>query len=586
MRVLHDALRPPDGYEIDCAVGTTFTLDLISLLSIPLALGRFASGDGGATETDPLELLASLERGADKITVFHQAGMIRVPDRHRDLLTLVQGCLAAVTPGHGALFHPKMWIARYQGDGSSRRHRMVVLSRNLTPDRCWDTLVVLEGQRTRSSVADSEPLADFVRWLARQPGLSAERQAIVADLARSVLRERFTPPEPFDVVRMRPLGISRRMGDPIASARRDRILVMSPFIGEDELRRLSAGTSKSILVTRPEQLAGIEESASSMFASVLQMDDALEPEPDEEQPASVAGLFGLHAKLYCADQGWNATVWTGSSNATRAGFSSNVEFLVELEGRKGACGIDALLGGDAPGTLASMLRPIEEVPERAPDDELDRQLDGLAAALAGLPIEAVASERDAGWLLEIQLTEPANMPDGVSVRIAPFASTAAPRPLDLSRSPAVEFGDLADHEVSGLFVVELSLNEPPVMRAFVARWPLRGDTPDTLSALLRRLVTDRERLVAFIRLLLGADERAALPPATGTAQGAGDGWGAFLGGSEPPFELLLKTLASRPERLDAIARWIPELAAAAGDDAGGELLAIWEPIWEARQEQS
>ena len=36
-RLLHDTLRPPEGYGFDCAVGTTFTLDLLALLSVPLA---------------------------------------------------------------------------------------------------------------------------------------------------------------------------------------------------------------------------------------------------------------------------------------------------------------------------------------------------------------------------------------------------------------------------------------------------------------------------------------------------------------------------------------------------------------------
>jgi len=321
-----------------------------------------------------------------------------------------------------------------------------------------------------------------------------------------------------------------------------------------------------------------------MFDSMLQLDDGLEPEP-EEAAESRTGLFGLHAKLYCADQGWTATVWTGSSNATRAGFSSNVEFMVELEGKKSVCGIDALLGGDEPGTFSSMLRPVDEAADRAPDDELERRLDGLAAIVADLPIEAVADDADARWRLELHLTEPASLPEGVSVRTAPLTSTAAPRALDLDRSPIAAFDGLSEHEVSGLFIVELSLDEPRATRAFVARWPLRGEIPDTVRALLRRLVTDREKLVAFLRLLLGAGDGSAPPVTTGAGNGAGDRWKAFLGGGDPPFELLVRALASQPERLDAIARWIPELAAAAGGDAEVELLAIWEPIWEARQEQ-
>jgi len=587
MRVLHDSLRPPDGYELDCVVGTTFTLDLVSLLSIPLAVGRFSSDEDGAAATDPLALLASLERSTDRITVFHQAGAIRVPERHRELLTLVEGSLFSVALRTGSLFHPKMWVARYRDPASAVHHRIVVLSRNLTPDRSWDTLVVLEGDGGRSAASDSRPVSDFVTWLARRSGLTGDRRRTIDDLARSVGRTRFRPPAPFDAVRFRPLGIRGYTTSPIVNARRDRIFVMSPFIGDDELHRLTAGTSGSLLVTRAEELARLQDPSATGFESILQLSEGLEPEPEEGAVIlSIAVLVGLHAKLYCVDQGWRATIWTGSANATRAGFSSNVEFLVELEGRKGVCGVDALLGGDAPGSLSTMLCPIEDVPKRAPDDETERRLDELAARIATLPVEVVSQRVESGRRLELHLDEPVDLPEGVTVRVTPVASTAAPTELDLARSPIAAIDGLADHEVSGLFVVEAALVEPRAKRSFVARWPLSGDIPDRVRALLARLVTDRERLMAFLRLLLGSGDGWE-PSATvnGTTRTGGDSWLATLGSGTPPFELLVRAVASHPERLDALARWIPELAAAAGGETEAELLAIWQPIWQARLEQ-
>lgn len=35
--LLADALRPPEGYQFDCAISTTFTLDLLTLLTMPVA---------------------------------------------------------------------------------------------------------------------------------------------------------------------------------------------------------------------------------------------------------------------------------------------------------------------------------------------------------------------------------------------------------------------------------------------------------------------------------------------------------------------------------------------------------------------
>jgi hypothetical protein len=48
----------------------------------------------------------------------------------------------------------------------------------------------------------------------------------------------------------------------------------------------------------------------------------------------------------------------------------------------------------------------------------------------------------------------------------------------------------------------------------------------------------------------------------------------------------VRAVATHPERLDSLARWIPELAAAAGGQTETELLSIWQPIWEARMERA
>lgn len=587
MRVLHDALRPPDGHELECAIGCTFTLDLVSLLSIPLAVGRFAAVDGGPHEADPLELLASIERCADKITVFHQAGLIRAPDRHRELLTLVEGSLVGVALPRASLFHPKVWVVRYAAGGSKEHHRVVVLSRNLVPDRCWDTMVVLEGRTTRRTVSESGPLRDFLRWLSRRPGLSDDRRSKIEALARSVANARFEAPRPFETVRFRPLRLSGREAHPVADARRDRVLVVSPFVGERELHRLSRGSSGSILVTRSEELARLADPSATGFETLNQLDDGLEPEP-EGDPADPSGtaLYGLHAKLYVADQGWNATAWTGSANATSAGFGTNVEFLVELAGKKSVCGVDAVLGNaTVRGTFASMLCPLDATAAQPTDDDLERRLDAAAASVAALPLEVVCGPFENAWRLELRVTQPAKLPADALVRLAPLASTLTPKAPDLSAVPVVEFAGLAEHEVSGLFLVELRLQQG-AERTFVAHWPVVGELPDRVRALLRRLVTDCDGLIAFLKLLLGGADGAGLGIAPATAAGRnGSRWGAAFG-SAPPLELLLGTLAKDPERLDALAKWVPELAAAAGGAIERELLEIWTPIWQARQELS
>jgi hypothetical protein len=260
--------------------------------------------------------------------------------------------------------------------------------------------------------------------------------------------------------------------------------------------------------------------------------------------------------------------------------------LVELQGKKSACGVNELLGGDEPGTFRSMLQPMGEPRQEPPDDELEHRLDRLAATIAALEIEVTTSKRDAGWQLDLLLREPAFLPNDLDVRVAPLAATTTPHPLNLEESPVARLEGLADHEVSELFRIELTITEPRARRAFVVRWPLIGDRPDPVRALLARLVTDRERLIAFLRLLLGANEAMPLTsPTDGAASHAVGSWEAAFAQGTPPLELLLRTVVDHPERLDSLARLIPELADAAGGTIQSELLAIWEPIWATRQGQ-
>ena len=583
MRVLHDALQAPNGYRLDQLVATTFTLDLVSLLSVPLALTQFAgTGDEDSTDLDPLALLASVQRQAGRIIVFHQADKIAVPDRHRGLLPLIEDTLVPVRPpARGGVFHPKLWVARYVDQDENRTYRLLCLSRNLTADRCWDTILSLEGTPTRAQRSESKPLSVFVAWLARHGRLTREQSARVRSLARELSSVRFAPPAGFQHVRFHPLGIDGYRQDPIAAARRVRVLIVSPFVGADQVARLCNGAREAILVTRPEEVGLIEGAIPSNVSKILRLDDALEAEPDESSSAS-PWLAGLHAKLYVADQGWNATMWTGSANATSAGFGSNIEFLIALSGKKSVCGIDKVLGDGAAGSFSSMLVPCDDEALPPEDDPLERRFEALARQVAEFPVEVRVAKADDGWSLELVGTKVRTL-DGVNVALAPLVADRPAQDLTLSTPIRIAFRGLKATEVSGLFEAVLHLDdEPNADFRFVVCWPLVGAIPDRVHALLMELARDPERALAFIRLFLVGDETSGL--LTSPTAGSGDGrWGS--GGAESAvLELLVRTLAREPARLDELARWIPDLAAAADDGAGADLLRIWNPIWQARQE--
>ena len=67
-RLLFEALRPPAGHSLSRAIGTSYTLDLMALLTAPLAF-TFFDHDDGRPIADPLALLQAVRSNADRIHI-------------------------------------------------------------------------------------------------------------------------------------------------------------------------------------------------------------------------------------------------------------------------------------------------------------------------------------------------------------------------------------------------------------------------------------------------------------------------------------------------------------------------------------
>ena len=166
-----------------------------------------------------------------------RAGKSDCLPKYPPLVTFLEPCIYDVeAPDDDGVFHPKVWALRFIADDGAIRYRVLCLSRNLTFDRCWDTVVALDGELTDRSnaIAANHPLADFVAalpGLARHRQLPRERRQGVAKIADELRRVRFTWPEGFDENQCRfwVAGLDGRTVAPFG-ARHDKALIVSPFI--------------------------------------------------------------------------------------------------------------------------------------------------------------------------------------------------------------------------------------------------------------------------------------------------------------------------------------------------------------------
>lgn len=344
-RHLFESLRPPSGYTLDCAIGTTYTLDLLALLTAPVAFTSFdLVSEDRQLHTNPQALLATLQQYAERISIFYQSGMIApLKSKSPLLLSYLEGSLIQVSPPQG-IFHPKIWVLRFVAQNSPVLYRFLCLSRNLTFDQSWDTVLILDGQLQDKKVMANAPLSNFVR---RLPTLSlyetSNRTQAQVDLIQAELHYvEFERPNGFEELRFHPLGFVDSefpLTEPI-----DRLLIISPFVGAVGLQQLDKWGQDNILISRTEELDKLTAQSLDRFSQIYQMNLAASLQPEEtEEELSHESLSGLHAKLYVADAGRKARIWTGSANATRPAFKYNIEFLVELVGDKTTYGITELM---------------------------------------------------------------------------------------------------------------------------------------------------------------------------------------------------------------------------------------------------
>lgn len=603
-RTLLEALRPPTGYQLERAIGTTFSLDLQALLLAPLAFTLFGWQDSSApTGADPLALLQAVRSYAERIHIFCQSGQIAIPRPNQLLLAYLERSVFQVdAPSPRGIFHPKVWILRFTPvqAGAGVCYRLLCLSRNLTFDRSWDTALVVDGKASdrRYGFGGNSPLAEFIEAL---PNMAARPvpPAVLDDvnLVQSELRKvQWVLPEGFTSLTFCPIGHRGRRAWPFAE-NAERRLVVSPFVAPGILERLSVGGRNHVLISRAQALEATDPRVLARFAALYTLDQALEPEPAEADEGDVAAadtLTGLHAKLYVEEVGAEAVVWTGSANATTA-FDYNVEFLARLTGPKAVCGVNAFLDNGRRGRgIMQLLRPFD-LPEQAvpPDpiqEKLDKRLQAGRQTLVDAMLAGVVDPVPGGNTYEVSVKREragGGLPPRVTGSCWPISIPAsAGQPLRLAEDPVARLGPLSLEALTSFLAFELTTTEGNRSAAirFVLAVPLTGVPAERDARLLRSMLRDRNQVLRFLYLLLA--EGNADPQAVLEAFGKQGDRGAAGGGSGLPLlEALLRALDRNPAKLDAVARFIEDLRKT---PEGRELLppdldAVWLPISAARE---
>ena len=596
--LLTDALRPPVGFHLDIAVATTYSLSLSSLILAPLAMAAHDQVSSGPDNVpDPIALLESVHRYAERTTVFCHAGAIYVPGTYQHIVAFAEDSVVQVRPTMpGRVFHPKIWVLRFINSDKQLQHRFLCLSRNLTDDKSWDTVLVMD-QSPEGVGADSSPLVSFLRALPSLtlPGtpLSEDRRLQIDSLMKSLKEVRFEVPEPFQAAELWPMGTAGGRGWPLPEQASD-LFVISPFFDPGFLQDMP-NAPEPWLVSRPETFDRLGSDAIPEGCAPYVLQRASETE-DLDEPAQPSGLeigSGLHAKTFVWNERGQGYVFTGSANATRAAFTGNVEFSVLLSGPGSSCGTTPLLDDTRGNPSFSRLIELYQIKSTEPSDdpsyEAERIIEAFHGLIAAQAITVTMEPDGDNFMLSIAVPE-LDEPTGSTTTVRPLGVKGPARSL----SEQLVWRRVAEQNISPFVVLEttISTKTATVTRACVVKAILIGDQALRHGAILRSLLGSEREVLRYLALLLADPGFDSLVKSLEDAVLGDDrtGYHTGFGGRDDliVFEPLLRAAARQDGSLKRVDKLFKELR----DDQGAlpylseEFQRLWSVVWEAMKEPS
>lgn len=524
-------LMPPDGFWLDAAVGTTYSLDLETLTAVAICLGISEDTDSGLAQ-NPISMLHALQKVSDKILLFCEAGQIKMPGNPSALSLLLEKIVIPVAltkdrkTGFYPAFHPKTWTLSYVNDKGEHRYRYVVMSRNLTFDRSWDISFAMDGMVKDEQDEKTVPIIHFLEYLRlhihnTQQNASGKR-AILRKLIKELQNVSFSLEskefgEDFEVL---PMGIGEYgydMGQDslfcdekyTADSTFHELVVMSPFLSGSVIEFFnqdyhSLTDCKRTLITRRSELQKLKSDQVDHFDVYVLRDEMVDGEDYLSDENTEKSREDIHAKIFLRRKNSDVDLYLGSMNASHAALHKNVEMMIHLRTKNRYLNGEKFLKDVFCGPVDGNNNPFVKVdlPDTLPEQEDDREkaLETRIKEVCRLHKKAVVNETSEGRYRVTITVEGIQKDD--SITISPFRS-AQKKEL----GGCVVFEDLDLLKLSEFYEITASDAEIEVHRVIMI--PTAGIPEERDSAVVNSVVKDRTAFVEYVAFVLGDDYLAS-----------------------------------------------------------------------------
>lgn len=549
------------AFELEQAVGMTYSLDMEALMGIPLCLGMRGEMTSGQ-RNNPLYVLEAIRRTGKKLSIFCNVGCIKVPKSESRLFALLEDSIHEVRmPKSTYNFHPKLWILQYHNVNDGRTMiKVVVLSRNLTFDQSMDMAIEMIGYVGREVNPKNQPLADMLTFVSQFDSKKNAYNQLISNLKKV---DKFDLLDCFEDYEFHPFGIYGRAENGVkrVMAKEHRktaremfrdcyaLFIISPFLSEGVIADLlddynsnaDAGPVRRCLITR-------ESSVTKRIFNAFNRRDGdgiwvVDPVFSSNDALDDGDTFGyvnrdVHAKVYYTEK-YNEPhkLYIGSLNASLNAFDHNVEFLLELQYKNYHSSYWSVRDDFIPNEESPFV-PMADFNEEFIEPE-DAVVD-FRLELYGV-IGAKVFEKDGRFDIEVYAD---NDYEGVTIR--PFYVKIQTKSL----TKITRFEDVALNSLSNMFVLSKDGAEC-LVRLEVEDMP----SEERDDAIFNEIISNKPMFMTYMRYLLDEDfyDSVSFGELVINGEGAGrcsEGYGFTV---EPDvYEKMLKAAADYPERFDSM----------------------------------
>lgn len=578
--IVYNEIVATPGYELEFAVGTTYSLDVEAFMAIALSfarLGEFTNADLQA----PLRLLEGVRKANDRIAVFCNRGGMTPPVRKNALSAMLDKCIFEVTDdkwGHElANFHPKIWVIKERSldDRDKRQIKLIVLSRNLTKDTSLDVAAILtaplsgSNQKLRRKHA---PLKELLMRLADKAGAKGKQvRRLANDLDNLGEFELNAPYMDYDFL---PIHFGENL-NPDIDFRKDmpgeRMMVVSPFIDLETLSWLNEYRSlqAKVLVTRLNSLTPeIMQLYNSEKAEIWTMSPVAEQ--NDVQP------MNLHAKMYYSwgPQTGGIHLWLGSANATQNGFYRNSEFLLRLTYKRGRNQFQ-----DFKNEFCDESKQLCQKVESIPDSEPVNNDHTVSIAIRTWLIShgnlsADVHKTEDGY--DVTVTAKHFKPLDADVTIAPLQTPDNRIALSQeTKSGTVHIINKID--LSEFYILSVKPYDDEIEPIkMVIKIPTKGIPEDRDDLIFRSILDTRDKFLHYVEMMISDRPQEVTAMLMQHLEKGALSHSEYISRTTAFYESLLKIAATNPEKLNDIQELVSKLDVGIVPDSFKQMCSIFQ----------